>query len=547
MSDIVLAGVSNIAGPGVYVQLTIPGSQGGAGTNVYSVLLLANGLASSTANAAATSNPGVFYGPNTLTPLNTVQDCINLFGAGSPMVLGFSAFKKLNTTTPVYCAPIEMISTGTAASQTLTITAAGSPTQVSGVIQYSVDGQAPSQANFLGGSSPDSAATIAVKLAAAINGNQFLPVTAAAVSNTVVVTANTKNQRTNFLRGFAQVVSGAGVTVTPTSPTFFTGGAGSDASISGGGGYTQVLNAIASTSNRFYYYVPECGFDSVDGYNAVSHSFSTGAVSAVQSQIDSLSAAAIGLRQRAIFGTSDTLAASELTALNVDDVRCEAIWLPNSDVTPFEMACQWASAITTFETVPLSAGGVNFDNFGGDPASQPFWKLPAPLDGTAPSTTSLQSAIISGLTPVKVVTNTTRTVVYQRCTSYFYPLSNTAVLDLRAQDGGMVTICDRFFDTLQATIIARAPRQLIGSDPASGSPPAPPNVMTPDNMTDICKEVINQYAAAGLINGPQTLATLVVQQNANPATSIGISVTLYTSNLLHKVLIAGSGLPALVI
>ena len=511
------------------------------------MLLLANGLSGSTANTAATSAPGTFYGTNTLVPLNTVQDVINIFGAGSPMHLGFAAFKSVNTTTPVFAAPVEMFASGTAASQTLTITAAGSPTQVSGVIQYSVDGKAPAQANFLGGSSPDAASTIATNLAAAINGSQFLPVTAAAVSNTVVVTAKTKNQRTNWLRGFAQVVSGAGVTITPVNPTFFTGGAGSDASIPGGGGYLQVLNNIAQTSNRFYYVVSEAGFDSVDGYNTVSGSYSNGAVANVQNFIDSQAAPAIGLRQRGIFGSSDTLANSSKTALDADDVRLEAIWLPNTDLTPFELACTWAACITTFETVPLSADGVNFSNFGGDPGSQPFWNVAAPLDGTAPSNTSLNAAIISGLTPVKVVANTQRTVVYQRCTSYFYPPSSPSVLDLRAQNSGMITICDRFFDDLQNLIIARAPRQLIGSDPTSGSPPAPPGVMTPDNMTDICNQLINQYAAAALINGPQTLATLVVQENANPATSIGISVTLYTANLLNQVFIVASGLSSIVV
>src|SRR5271154_6148931 len=133
MSDINLIGVNNNAGPGVFVQLTIPGSQGGSATSQYVVLLMANGLAGSTANTVATSAPGTFFGPNTLTPVNTVQDVINLFGPGSPGHLGFAAFKALNTTTPLFIAPIEMVSTGTAATQTINITAVGAPNQVSGV------------------------------------------------------------------------------------------------------------------------------------------------------------------------------------------------------------------------------------------------------------------------------------------------------------------------------------------------------------------------------------------------------------------------------
>jgi hypothetical protein len=64
---------------------------------------------------------------------------------------------------------------------------------------------------------------------------------------------------------------------------------------------------------------------------------------------------------------------------------------------------------------------------------------------------------------------------------------------------------------------------------------------------DIVTQVINEYAAAYLINGSQTLTSLVVQQNTVNANSIGVRLTLFTSNLLHQVLINGSGLPALVV
>lgn len=548
VSDITVNGVTAQTGPGVFVQLTVPGSQDGSATAEYTALLVGNGLASSLANTVATLGTGVIAGPNsTLYPINTVQDIITFAGAGSPLQLAYSAFRSVNTSTPLSVMPIEVATGGTAASQTLTITAAGSPTQVSGVIQYSVGGQAPSQANFLGGSAPDSASAIATKLAAAINSNQFLPVTAAASSNTVVVTAKVANARGNFLRGFAQVVAGAGVTVTVTSPTFFTGGAGSDASIGGGGGYLQQFNALSQTVTRNYYVVPECGFDSVDGYNQVSHSFSTGAVAYVQGYIDEVAVPAIGIRQRAVFGSVDTVGYTEQTALDADDIRCEVVLLPNSDIGPFNLVANWAACISLFETVPLGPQGVNFDNFGGDPGSVSFWTVPAPLDGSVMSTASLQSCINAGVTPVKVVSGTQRTVVLQRVTSYFYPPSSPTLLDLRAQDAGMITICDRFYDDVQDAFVAKTSRSLIGAEPPAGSPPAPPGVVTVSVANDIVTQVINQYAAAYLINGPQTLNSLVVQQNTVNANSIGVRLTLFTSNLLHQVLINGSGLPALVV
>lgn len=541
MSDVTLPGVPSNALPGVYVNLTIPGAASGTLTAQYVVLILGNPLAGT---PAASATAGTVYGPDTLVPLNTLSDMQSLAGFGSSPSLMFSAFRLENQTTPVYFAPVAQ-ATGAFATQTVTITAAGGSSQTTGEIQYTVDGFIPLQTTF---ASTDSATTIATNLAQAINNNINLPVTAAASTNTVVVTSKVKNQRMNFLRGFAQVVAGSGVTVTPATPTFFANGSGSDAA-----GYLSTLNAIASTNNRYYYLLPEAGFDSVDGYNAVAGNFSNGAVAAIQSFIDTQAQPANGNRQRAIFGSNDTLGNSALTAYNVNDVRLEAAWLPNSDLLPCQLAANMAAAVTNFETVPLAASGISFDNFGAEPSSVNFWSVPAPLDGSAPSKSNQQSAINSGLTPLKVLGNSGKTCIVKRCTSYFYfPADpgtgvSSALRDFRATDAGQITVCDRFFDDLSNLIQVRFARNLIGADPAQGSPPAAPFVCTPDNLEDVVLQVINQYAAANLVNGPQTIQTLLVQQNANPPTAMGVVVGLFVSNLLHQVLIQGTGMPALVV
>ncbi len=540
VSDITVAGVNQQSGPGIFGQLTLPGVGGGAATSPVKIMLYANAAPGSIANTAATAGYTV-YGPTTLVPLNTVNDMAAIAGTNSPAYLGYQWIRKLNPTVPVSFTPVEIVASGTASSQTITITAAGSPTQTTGTIQYNVDGQFV-QSSFLGGSSPDSATTVATKLAAAINANQFLPVTASSSGAVVTVTAVVKNQRSNWLRGFAQVLGGAGVTVSVTTPTFFTGGLGSDAS------YLQsVLNSAAATSNNFYYNVFEAGFDSVDGYNSVLGTFSTGCVAYAQQFIDATALPSVGNRQRAIFGSVDTLSATEHTALDVDDIRLEGICLPNYDRTPFELACIFAAGIVANETTPITANGMNYDNWGADQASAPFWPVAAPLDGSAPSHAQLAAAAISGVSGVQVISGTQKTSVFQRVTSYFYPPSNTAVLDLRVQDACDVTVNDRFLSSLQNAVAVRAVRQVIGVDPPSGSSPAIPGVMTPDQVLDIVQEQVNEYAASGCINGQQTLGSIVVQNNTVNNTSIGISYTLYTSNLLHQVLINGSGLPALVV
>jgi phage tail sheath gpL-like len=254
MSDISLIGIPSTAAPGVYVQLDFAQGQAGLPIQIYSALILANGTTQGSQSAATA---GTVFGPSSLTPLQTVQDIITLAGPGSPAHLMYSAFKAKNTTTPLYWAPVG-VATGVAAQQVVGITT-GSSAQSAGVIQYRVDGKPPAQSLF---SSSQTIQSIASGLSAAINGNINLPVVAIPTGPNVVIQAKMPGARGNWLRGFAQVVSGGGVVATgaANSPAFFTGGAGSDAA-----NYTTVLNNIAVNGQRYYYVIPEAGADNVDG------------------------------------------------------------------------------------------------------------------------------------------------------------------------------------------------------------------------------------------------------------------------------------------
>lgn len=532
VADVVLQGVSAISPPGVYVQLDFAQGETGAPTQIYSAIILAN--MTSQGSAFAGFSAGQVFGPDTLVPCQSVQDALNLFGPGSPCALMVSAFRSKNKSTPLYVAPVAA-ATGTAATQTITITAAGGSSQSSGVVQYSVDGKSPAQAVF---AATDSASTVATNLAAAINGNILLPVTAAPSSGSVVVTAKVVGGRGNNLRGFAQVVSGSGVSVSIASPANFTSGAGSDAI-----GYTDTLNALATNGQRYSRYLPEAGCDNIDGYT-------NGIAAEVQSQIDQLALPAVGLRQTAIFGSNDTVAHTAVVTTSLNDARLEVIQCKNLDLSAGEMAAIWCGARMNFETVPLSAQGVNFDGFGSDAGSQPFWNVPAPKDGSAPSQSDIQTCLVSGITPLRVGPGGTTSVV-KSVTTRFYSLGGTGgsqqVLDLRITDSGKVTVCDRFFDDLSALISLRYPRMLIGNDPPAGSPPPGPGVVTVSKVTDTCKEIINTYSAAGLINGVATLQGLVVQRNTQNSSSIGIVVPLFVADPAHQFLIHGLQLPAIVL
>ena len=517
MGDVNLNGISATSAPGVFAQLDFAQGPASQATDVYSAIILANCSAGSIGASAAA---GTVYGPQTLASLQTQQDAINLFGAGSPAMLMFSAFIAQNKSNPLFVAPVGQAGGGTAGSLAVVVTAVGGSSQSVGVLQFQVDGKPPVQVVF---QATDSATTIAANLAGAINGQVNLPVTASAVTGTLTVTAKTVGARTNWLRGFANVVSGSGVSVTNGAPAFFSGGAGSDAA-----NYTTVLNALAVSGTRYYYIIPEAGWDSVDGY-------ANGIPEILQAQVDSLAQPAVGLRERVVMGSVDTLAHTEAVSTAVNDARLECIACKNLDLTPGELAATWVSAIMLFESPPIQATGVNFDSFGADSQSQSFWNVPAPLDGTAPSNSDIQSSVVNGVSQIKVLAGG-RTCVVKRCTSRFL---TSGYLDLRITDAGKVTVDDQFLDELIVQLVENFPRRLIGQEPVAGQPPPPPGVVTPSQVRNVVINLINQFSAAGVVNGSLMIQNLVVQQNVANPSSIGVLLPLYNNPLAHQFLIHG--------
>lgn len=488
--------------PGVYLQVQFAQGQPSIGNARYAAIILANmNQAVGTAGV-----DGYVYGPNTLVGMSSVQDAINLFGAGSPAMRMVNAFMKVNPNTPLYVAPVKTASGGAAATLSIVITG---PATASGTIRCNIVGDSPVDTGFLSG---DTATAIAANMATNINTQVNLPVVASANTGTLTLTAKVVGQRSNWLRGSARVLNGSGVVSSVARQSFFSGGTGSDS-------YTNVLNFLATNGIRYYYYITEAGCDSVD-----SSQFE-----AVQAQIDTLAQPTIGLRQRCVGGSVDTLANTETATTAVNDARAECVWLQNSDTVPSELAANAVAAYSLFEVPPLSAGGVNFDGFGNDPVSSPFWNaVAAPLDGSAPSQASLKSAVLSGITALKVQQGG-RTSICKRITSHFIL---GAVNDYRITDSGKVTICDFFGDDLVNLLVQRYPRKLIGNDPVQGQPPAGSNVVTPSQVRNTVVELINTYASAGLINGPSVISNLVVQKETTPG-RIGIRVPLFTSNPLH--------------
>jgi phage tail sheath gpL-like len=251
-----------------------------------------------------------------------------------------------------------------------------------------------------------------------------------------------------------------------------------------------------------------------------------------------------GFTERLVCASVDTLPNTESQTSTpaagvsfLNDPRVECLWMQNSDVPPCELAAAGAAVYSLMETPPLSAQGINYDGFGNDLQSQNLWNIPAPKDGTSASATSIQTAITSGVTPIKAQRGG-RTSIVKRVTSYCYlPGSSPVIQDFRITDAGKVTICDYFGDQLKQLLVTTYPRKLIANDPLPGQPPPGPNVVTPGMVGNLVLQLGAQFAASSLIDLPTLQQGLIVQRETTPNSRISISAPLLTATPLH--IIAG--------
>ena len=515
-SPITLLGIGPNSLPGVYGQINFAQGQLSLGGSTYSAIILANITSSGSAFSGISNNQ--VYGPDTQVTMQSVNDAITLFGAGSPAHLMVADFMAVNKSTPLYVLPVAQASGGAAATFTLTLTSSGTLTNGAVSLQVGPDAPVVTAVN----ASVDTLTSIAANMAANVNATNNLPVVATSSAGVLTLTTKTVGARNNFLRAYAKIVSGSGLVLSQTQPTSFTGGSGADTT-----GLASALAALAVNGQRYYYYVSECGADTVDGYSVSSFGD-------LVTQIQQLATPVVGLRQRLVAGSVDTFANTVEVSAAANEPRVEIVCLPGAETTPARLAARAAAAYSLVETPPLAAGNVNFDGFGNDATSTGLFNVAAPLNGSAPSNTALQSATITGLTPLQVVRGG-RTSIVKRVTTRFFS-NGSGTFDGRITDGGKVTVCDQFLDNLQAQIVATFPRKLIGTDPPPGGV-AVPGVATPALVKKVVQGVIQEYASRGLIDGAQTLANLVVQREVSPTSRIGVQVGLFVNDLLHTVVL----------
>lgn len=490
MSAIVLTGLAaNDPVPGAYLEINFAqGEAAGSGSPI-EVLLMGNMLSSGSATVDT-----VVYGPDSLVPLQTETDAINLFGAGSELHRMFRRFAKINKSITLRAIAVTE-SAGAKASLDVVI---ATPATANGSIRVYVGDEFVDVPVTSG----DAVDTIGAAMADAVNDQAHWPVVATYTSgtDTLKLEAKQKGPRGNEIRVQLIKSNGIGTTLSAgTSDTPLAGGTTADSN-------AAALATIAAT--RYYYIVP-----------AASDSTQLGAV---KTQIDTLAAPITGIRQRMIAGSVDTLANFQTLCIALNAARCEVVWSEKSCWTPAELAADHAAKITLFEIAPNPR--TNFANFGQDAQTSQYHVVPAPrLQSAWPSRASIKSALNNGGSPIGVQPNG-KTYLVNRVTTRSL---NGSQNDYRIRSPHKVTICDFFGDDLLAKTVLQFSGKRIADDPAQGQRPPGGDVVTPKLYKGAVFRLIDDYDGNDLLQDVLIIkASTIVQRETSPRTRLSARIPL---------------------
>lgn len=493
MSDIQLTGLSTSDPvPGEYVEVAFSQGPASLATSTDKVLFM-GGMLSSGAGSAS-----VVYGPDTAIPMTSADDAALLFGLGSELHRQIKRFMKLNPTTPVYAIAIAEGASPSAATGTITIvtTATGPGTLRIYCEDEFVD---------VGYTTGDTPTVIAAAAVIQVNAKSHWPVTAANSAGVITLTTKQKGLRANWTRYFARMIpfTGSGSTVSPTTSTLMTGGTVSDDN-------TAALAVVVA--QKFYYIVP-AAVDSTQ-------------LARLLAQVTSQALPINGIRQRVVWGSTDSIANTITIVDTLNSARSEVAWQFDGDIHPSELAAILAAAYTLYEAP--SVPRLNF-NFYGQNDGEP-WGVKAPLSGSVPTRSQVAAALNAGVSPLSV--QGPNAYLVKRVTNR-YKLG--ALLDYRIRDPHKVLISDRYADSLITKSALQLRGKEIGDDPKKNEPTPGPRVVTPRVVKAMVDGLTDFYAGNDLLqNVPAIKAQTVVMRDSGNSTRMGARVPLQPIDILDQ-------------
>ena len=585
LASIILIGIgAGFPNPGTYVQVNFAAGPTSGAPAGQTALIIGN----KTSSGAATPDTTI-YGPDTSTSVQNETDVITQFGAGSQLHRAWKRFQRVNKQTPVYFVAAAE-SAGAQATGIVLVT--GTATSAGNIRFWVGDEFVDTSVNVA-----DTATVIGGNIASNINNNVNWSITATNTAGSVAITWKNHGPEGNW--GKIQVLAGpgfapAGVTVTDygtiranttayttgvfiqpavangfyyqvstggtsagSPPTFGTtiGGTTTDggatltcwgtlsgtgiATLGGGATADNYTNALATVVANGYYNIICCDSDATN-------------VGKVVTQVNSQANPITGIRQRVLFGSSDTLSNAITVATGLNAPRAECIWGgAATDITPLELAANNAALYSLYEQTGNTGyryvGRLNFSLFPtqnalfNDAAS---WYLVGTRNGpaSAPTVANITSALNNGVTPITVLAGGQAQLVKRITTRSL----NGSTQDFRIRDAHKVAIMDAVATAYQ--IITQ--QQFGGKDlidpPKTGQSPAagvPPNVFATNiNLWGTAlKDVNSKVEAAGLLqNADVTNANAIVQREVNPRDRASASFDLVTADLFDQACVIAS-------
>lgn len=493
MADIVLTGLAaNDPVPGEYVEVAFSQGPASLATSTDKVLFMGNMLSSGAGSAA------VVYGPDTAVPMTSADDAALLFGLGSELHRQIRRFMKANPTTPVYAIAVAEGGSATASTGTITIatTATGPGTLRIFIGDEFVD---------VGYTTGDTPTVIAAAAVVQINAKTHWPVTAANSAGVITITSKQKGLRANLTRYFGRMIpfTGSGSTVSPVVSTLMTGGTVSDDN-------TAALAVVIA--QKFYYILPAA----VDSTQIVR----------LLAQVTSQALPISGIRQRIVWGSTDSLANTITIVDALNSARSEVAWQLDGDVPGPELAAMLAAAYMLYEAP--SVPRLNF-NFYGQADGEP-WGLRAPLAGTVPTRSQVSAALSAGVSPLSV--QGPNAYLVKRVTNRY---KSGAVLDYRIRDPHKVLISDRYADSLITKSALQLRGKEIGDDPKKNEPTPGPRVVTPRVVKAMIDGLTDFYGGNDLLqNVPDIKAQTLVLRDSGNKTRMGARVPLQPVDILDQ-------------
>lgn len=500
---ITLTGLSsNDPVPGAYLEISFAqGEAAGSGSPI-EVLLMGNKTSAGSATVDTT-----VYGPDTIVQLQTEQDAIDLFGAGSELHRMFRRFVAVNRDTTVRAIAV---TESAGAQATGTIRYVGTAT-ADGSTRIYVDEEFVDVAI----ANLDTSASVASAVCAEVNAKTHWPVTAAATATGtwafVTLSAKQAGERGNDIRFMPAISPSIGMTL----PTAI------DRSLAGGTTADDNTAALDTIEPQKYYYIVSAANDATQ-------------LGALVTQVGTQAAPTTGIRQRVIAGSTDTISNTNTLATGRNSARAEIVWSEKNPWTPAELAADHAAKVTLFETKPNPR--TNFAGFGNSAQTQPYHLVPRPrLDSAVPSRTNIKSALNNGVSPIGVNPNGSTYLVNRVTTRSL----NGSTPDYRIRDAHKVTICDFFGEDLLAKTILQFENKRIADDPPDGARAPGPLVVTPRIYKGAVIGLIDEYDQNDLLqNVPAIKAGLVVQRETSPKTRLSVRIPLQPIDNAYQFAIA---------